>query len=158
MKRIPTIFTLALLLTASACNRGPQNAVTSVPGRGAIAISVVPNPIVATRVSGDTYDFPFDIEVRETGGRPVNISEVTATVFGPGGISLGRETWDADRIRSMGYNTSMNPHGTLRYRFAPRKNVTDDRIFGALSAELRVDAVDDTGSTTSASTRVTVRR
>jgi hypothetical protein len=156
MKRIA--IALSLLLICAACNQGPQSQVTSVPGKGAISVTVQPNPIVATRVSGDTYDLPFDVIVRETGGRPVTVTGVTATVFGPGNITVGRESWDADRIRSMGYNLSLNPHGELRYRFTPRREVTDDRIFGALKAELRVEAVDDTGTATSASTEVTVRR
>lgn len=147
-----------LILVAAACNSGPRNDVTAAPGHGAVAIAVEPNPIMATRVSGNTYDFPFDVVVRETGGRPVTVTRVTATVYAPGGISLGRESWDAERIRSMGYNTSVNAHGELRYRFTPRKEVPDERLFGGVSAELRVDAVDDTGTATHATTVVTVRR
>lgn len=146
-----------LLLVLAACS-GPQSGMISEPGRGAVSISVMPNPIVATRVAGDTYDFPFDIVVRETGGRPVNIQRVSATVFAPGGISLGRETWEADRIRSMGYSTTIHANSELRYHFVPRRSVPDERIFGTLSAELRVEGTDDAGAATSATTVVTVRR
>jgi hypothetical protein len=155
MKRIA--FSLFLVVLA-ACSSGAHSGVSSVPGHGAVALDVTPNPIVAQRVSGDTYDFPFDIVVRETGGHPVNVTRVSATVFAAGGISVGREEWDADRIRAAGYSTTIAANGELRYHFAPRKQVSDDRIFGTLSAELRVEAVDDSGTPTSASTRVTVTR
>lgn len=147
-----------LLLAAAACNSGPRNTVTAAPGHGALSIAIVPNPIVATRVSGDTYDFPFEVVLRETGGRPVTVTRVSAEVFGPAGIALGGESWDADKIRSLGYNTTVNSHGEVRYKFAPRKNVPDDRLFGSIAAELRVEGVDDTGTATNATTRVTVTR
>ena len=148
----------ALLLTLAACQNGSPNGVTSVPGHGAVAMQIIPNPIVATRVSGDTYDFPFEVVVRETGGRPIQVSRISATVVAPGGITFARESWDAERIRSMGYDTSLNAHGEIRYRFTPRKEVPDERLFGGVAAELRIEAVDDTGQTASATTRVTVTR
>jgi hypothetical protein len=147
---------LTLLLILGGCG-GPSPGVTSVPGHGAIAIEVIPNPIVATKVSGNTYDFPFEVVIRETGGRSVTVQRVTATV-GLGALELARESWDADRIRSLGYNTTIAPNSETRYRFAPRKEVPDDRLFGGVSAELRVEATDDTGAATSATTSVTVRR
>lgn len=149
---------IPLLLLAAACSSGPGDSVTAAPGHGAIAIRVVPNPIVATRVSGDTYDFPFEVVVRETAGRPITVTRVSVTVVGPGGLTLGNDAWDADRIRSMGYGTAVAAHGELRYRFSPRRSVPDERLFGSVAAELRVDAVDDTGTATSATTRVTVTR
>lgn len=147
-----------VLVALAACQSGPQDGVTSVPGHGAISIQVVPNPIVATPVSGDTYDFPFEIVVRETAGRPVTINRVGVRVFFAGGLTLHEESWDANRIRSMGFNTQLSGHGETRYRFSPRKEVPDDRLFGGVTAELRVEATDDTATATSASTSVTVRR
>lgn len=151
-------FLLPLLLIAAACNSGSGNTITAAPGHGAVAIEVIPNPIVASRVSGDTYDFPFEVVVRETGGRPVTITRVSATVVGPGGLTFGNEAWDADRIRSLGFDTTVRANSEVRYRFSQRKEVPDERIFGSVAAELRVDAVDDTGTPTSATTRVTVTR
>jgi hypothetical protein len=148
---------LTLLLALAGCG-GAQPGVTSVPGHGAVAIEVIPNPIVATQVSGNTYDFPFEVVVRETGGRPTTVQRVTANVTLGGGLSLARESWDAERIRSMGYNTTLAANSEVRYRFSPRKDVPDDRLFGGVSAELRVDATDDTGTATNATTVVTVRR
>ena len=146
------------IVALAACGSGPQSGVHSVPGQGAIAVQVDPNPIRATHVSGDTYDFPFEVIVRETGGRPVNVTRVSATVKGMGGLTFANESWDAERIRSMGYSTSLGANGELRYRFAPRKEVPDERLFGGVSAQLTVEAVDDGGSPTSASTVVTVTR
>ncbi len=146
------------VIALAACGGGPQSDVTSVPGRGAVAVQVEPNPIRATHVSGETYEFPFEVIVRETGGRPVNVRRVSATVHGPGGLTFARETYDADRIRSLGYSTTVPPNGELRYRFAPRKEVPDERLFGGVSAQLSVEAADDTGTPTSASTMVTVTR
>lgn len=148
---------LTLLLAFAGCGSSqPGN--TSVPGHGAISIEVIPNPIVATQVSGNTYDFPFEVVIRETGGRPVTVQRITATVLLGGGLELARESWDADRIRSMGYNTTLGANSETRYKFAPRKEVPDDRLFGGVSAELRVEATDDTGAATNATTSVTVRR
>lgn len=149
---------LTLLVALAACQSGPQDGVTSVPGHGAIAIQVVPNPIRAMHVSGNTYDFPFEVVVRETAGRPVTVTRVSIRVFFAGGLTLHEESWDAARIRSLGYETTIPGRTDVRYRFNPRKEVPDDRLFGGVSAELRVDAVDDTGTATSATTSVTVTR
>jgi hypothetical protein len=156
MKRLA--LSLSLLLALAACSGSSSDGITSVPGRGAISIQVVPNPIVATRVSGDTYDFPFEVVVRETGGRPVTVTNVSLTVNGPLGLSLHQENWNGESIRAMGYQTSLNANSEVRMRFAPRKEVPDDRLFSSVAAELRVDAIDDGGVTTSATTTVTVRR
>jgi hypothetical protein len=149
---------LTVLAALAACNSGPSDGVTSVPGHGAIAIQVVPNPIVATKVSGDTYDFPFEVVVRETQGRPVTVNRISVRVVFAGGLTLHEESWDASRIQGLGFSTTIQGRTEVRYRFNPRKEVPDDRLFGGVSAELRVDAVDDTGTATSATTAVTVRR
>lgn len=154
-KRIALLFSL---LAAAACSSGPQTGTTSVPGRGAVAVEVDPNPIRATPVSGSTYEFPFDLIIRETGGRPVNVTRVSTTVHGPGGFVVARETYDAERIRALGFRTEVPANGELRYHFAPRKEVPDDRLFGGVSAQLMVEATDDASSPTSASTTVTVTR
>ena len=153
MKRL-----IPLLLLLAACSSGSPSGTTSVPGQGAISVTVVPNPIRATQVSGDTYDFPFEVVIRETGGRPINVTRVSVNVTALGGLSVHRESWDADRIRAMGYSTAIGARSEVRYKFAPRKEVPDERLFGGVDAQLTVDATDDTGSPTSASTTVTVTR
>ena len=156
MKKLALPLALLLAFAGCASSSPPDN--TAVPGHGAVSIEVIPNPIVATQVSGNTYDFPFEVVIRETGGRPVTVQRVTATVVYGGGLPLGSESWDANRIRSMGYNTTLAANSEVRYRFAPRKEVPDDRLFGGVSAELRVDAIDDTGAAAYAATSVTVRK
>lgn len=152
---------LALLIAAvvvAGCAGGGGTSSRSQPGHGAISLQIVPNPIIATRVSGETYDFPFEVVIRETGGRPVDITRVSADVYALGGIRIADESYDAEKIRSLGYSTSIPANGEARYRFAPRRSVPDDRLFSSVSATLRVEARDDTGAATSAQTEVTVRR
>ncbi|HXG58219.1 MAG TPA: hypothetical protein VNL91_04280 [Thermoanaerobaculia bacterium] len=156
--KVPAPLLLLFALLPAACAGGGRSGGISTPGRGAIAIAVVPNPIVAARVAGDTYDFPFEVVVRETGGRPVGITRVTADVYALGGIRVASETYDAAKIRSLGYATAVPAAGELRYRFNPRRAVPDERLFGGVFAELRVDAVDDLGTPASATATVTVRR
>jgi hypothetical protein len=151
-------FLLSALLVLGACGGGPQTGVTAAPGAGAVNLTIEPNPIVATHASGNMYNFPFEVIVRETGGRPITVTSVTAELFGPGGISVGQESWDAGRIRGMGYNTNVPANGELRYRFSPRREVPDERLFGSVRATLRVEAVDDQGARTSASIPVGVRK
>lgn len=151
-------FFLSLVLLLGACGGGPRTGVVAAPGAGAVNITIDPNPIVATSAGGSSYNFPFEVIVRETGGRPITVTRVSAQLFGPGGLSLGEEVWDAARIQSMGYGTNVPANGELRYRFNPRRDVPDERLFGSVSAQLRVEAVDDQGARTSATIPVTVRR
>jgi len=158
MKRFALIASVLLVFACSSGNPGATRT-SSVPGHGAIALSVVPNPVVAQKVSGTTYDFPFDVIVRETGGHPITIDRVTADIYASvGGIKIGSESYDAAKIRSMGYSTSVPANGELRYHFAPRKSVQDERLFGGVYGDVRADATDDTGTATSATVRITVTR
>lgn len=155
------LYLMSVVLLAAACtSTGGDGASRTVaqPGHGAISIQIVPNPIVAQRVSGDTYSFPFDVVVRETGGHPVTINRVSADVNALGGIHVAEESYDAARISSLGYSTNVPANGELRYHFAPQKSVADERLFGSVSAQLRVDGTDDSGTATSATTTVTVTR
>jgi hypothetical protein len=151
---------LPLLLAAGCAISGGSGAARTVTqrGHGALTIEVVPNPIVAQHVSGNAYTFPFDVVVRETGGHSVNITRVTADVNALGSIHLASDNYDAARIRSLGYATTVPPNGELRYHFAPQKSVSDDRLFGSVNAELRVDGVDDSGTPASAKTTMTITR
>ena len=157
MKRTAALLSVVLLSAFCAGGRGGPGD-SSRPGHGAISIQIVPNPIVAQPVGGDTYDFPFEVVIRETGGRPVEITRVSAEVFALGGIRIAEESYDAARIRSLNYSTSVPANGELRYRFAPRKSVPDDRLFGGVEARIRVEAHDDSGAPATATTSVTVRR
>lgn len=119
---------------------------------------VVPNPIVAKNVGGNTYEFPFDVVVRETGGHPVHVNRISVNVYALGSIHVAEQTYDAAQIASMGFATTIPANGELRYSFRPRKEVTDERLFGGVSAEVRADGADETGMAASATTTVSVTR
>jgi hypothetical protein len=151
----------ATVLLVCACSSGKPGAAqtSAAPGHGAISLSIVPNPVVAQKVSGNTYDFPFDVVVRETGGHPVTIDRVSADMYSSlGGIKVGSESYDAAKIQSLGYSTTVPAGGELRYHFAPRKSVQDERLFGGVYGDVRADATDETGAATSATVRITVTR
>ena len=156
MKRVFLIPILLLLSSACASHQAGSTQSSGQPGHGAISMTVVPNPIVATSLGGDMYEFPFEVVLRETGGHPVTITRVSADVYAFGSVKT--ESYDASKINSLGYSTTLPANGELRYAFRPRKQVTDDRVFGGVTAEVRVDAVDDTGTAASAKTTVGVRR
>jgi hypothetical protein len=157
MRRL-AIASLLLIAAACATPRPGTGSTSSLPGHGAISIQIIPNPIVARRVSGNTYDFPFEVVVRETGGRTVNVDRVSADVYAVGGIHVASESYSAADIRNLGYPTTLAANSEVRYRFTPRKSVGDERLFGGVYAELHVDATDDTGTPTRATTTVTVTR
>lgn len=152
MKRLSAV---PILLLVSACATG--GAVSS-PGPTEITVQIQPNPIVAQHINGDTYSFPFDVVVRNTGSHAVTINHVTADVTALGGVHIANETWDASRINSLGYSTTVPPNGELRYHFAPQKSVSDERLFGGVSADLEVFGTDDAGKEVTATTKVTVTR
>lgn len=150
---------LALLLMAScAGSPGTGSQSASVPGRGAIAVEIVPSPIVARPVSGTTWEFPFEVVIRETGGRPVVIDRVAASVKAFGGLEIATESYDAAKIQTLGYSTSVPAGGELRYRFSQRHSVPDERLFSGVSADLTVTGSDDGGSSVTARTTTTVRK
>jgi hypothetical protein len=156
MKRIAVAL---LFVSLAGCQSSkPAAGTAAVPGHGAISIQVVPNPIVAIPAGGNNYDFPVDVIVKETGGRAVTVSRVTASVYGPVGIKVDDQSWDAAQIKDAGFPTNLPGNGELRYHFVPRKSVPDEHLFGSVHAELRVDAYDDTNTPTSATTSVSITR
>jgi hypothetical protein len=157
MKRL-AIAPLLFCIAACATPRAGSTQSTGLPGHGAIAIQVVPNPVVAHLVSGNTYEFPFDVVVRETAGRAVTVNRVSADVYALGGVQVASQNYDAAQIASLGYPTNLPGNGELRYHFSPRKTVSDERLFSGVSAQIRVDAYDDTNTPTSATVTVTVTK
>jgi len=157
MKRAALI-PILLFATACASSTAVDTQPISQPGHGAISMTVVPNPIVATSLGGNMYEFPFEVVLRETGGHRVNITRVSTDAYALGSVRVASESYDAAKINSLGYATSLQANGELRYAFRPREEVTDDRLFGGVTAEVRVDVTDDTGTSTSATTTVSVRR
>jgi hypothetical protein len=157
MKRA-VLIPILLLAAACASHSAGSTQSSAQPGHGAISMTVVPNPIVATNVGGNMYEFPFEVVIRETGGHPVTVTRVSADVYALGSVRVAQESYDAAKIRSLGYPTTLAANGEVRYAFRPRKEVTDDRLFSGVTAEVRIDAVDDTGTNTSTTTTVGVRR
>ncbi|SRR5581483_3384273 len=157
MKRV-LLISFLLLTSACASPQGGATQSSSQPGHGAITMMVVPNPIVAKSAGRDMYDFPFDVVVRETGGHPVHVTRVSADVYALGSILVAQQTYDAAQIASMGFATTIPANGELRYSFRPRKEVTDERLFGGVSAEVVAEGADETGTAASATTTVSVTR
>jgi hypothetical protein len=141
---------IALLLIAACASR-------PAPGVSSIAVEVTPNPIVAKKISGTTYEFPFEVTIRETGGRAIEITRVSADVYALG-LRIATEEYDAARIRGLGYSTTIPANGTVRYRFTQRRSVPNEALFNNVSADLHVEGRDETGATKSASTTVTVTK
>lgn len=163
MHRLALRLTLvALMLLLCACSSSkPPIAAPAVPdvSRGAITVSISPNPIVARAVSAGTYEFPFEVVVHETGGVPVHIDRVSVDVYALGGIlRVYTEAFDSAKIVSLGFATDVPPSGELRYRFKPRKEVPDERLFGGVAAEVHAEGTDRNGQKVQAVTSVTVTR
>ena len=146
----------ALLLAACSSTKAPATSASA--GHGAISVQIIPNPIVAKSAGGSTYDFPFEVVVRETAGRAVTISRVTADVFALGGLQVASETYSDQEIRALGYSTNVPGNGELRYRFSPRKSVPSESLFNSVSAQVKVHAYDDTNTPTVGTVNVTVTR
>lgn len=157
MKRLALIALICLPL-ACASQRPGTNKRTTTPGRGEIKLTVTPNPIVAAHTSGTTYDFPFDVVVKETGGHPVTIDKVTANVYAGGGVPVATESYDSAKIQSLGFATSIAAKGEIHYHFNPRKDVADDRLFSSVYGDVRVEGLDDNGARTSSMTTITVTK
>jgi hypothetical protein len=157
MKRL-AIIALLILPLACATHRPGTTKNTSTPGRGAITLTVTPNPVIATNIGGKTYDFPFDVSIKETGGHPVTIERVTANVYAGGGIPVASESYDAAKIQSLGFATTIQAKGELHYHFDPHKDVPDDSLFNSVYGDVRVEAIDDNGSRASSTTTITVKK
>lgn len=157
MKRL---FLIALVLVPLACatHRAGTTKSTSTPGHGAITLTITPNPVIATNVGGNTYEFPFDVVVKETGGHPVTIDRVTANVYAGGGIQVATESYDAAKIQSLGFATAIQAKGQLHYHFVPRKDVPDERLFSSVYGDIRVEGTDDNGSRASTTTTITLKK
>jgi hypothetical protein len=157
MKRL-AILVLAFFPLACATHTAGTTKNKSTPGRGAVKLTITPNPVIATNVGGNTYEFPFDVTVAETGGHPLTIDKITANVFAAGGIQVATESYDAAKIQTMGFATTLQAKGQIHYHFVPRKDVPDDRLFSSVYGDIRVEATDDNGSRASSTTTITLQK
>jgi hypothetical protein len=157
MKRLAIIAAVLLSLACATHHAGTTKS-TSTPGHGAIKLTITPNPVIATNVGGSTFEFPFDAAIKETGGHPVTINRVTANVFAAGGIPVATETYEAAQIQALGFATTLQSKGEIHYHFAPRKEVSDDRLFSSVYGDIRVEGTDDNGARTSTTTTITLAK
>lgn len=157
MKRL-VIIALVILPLACATPRLGMTKSSSTPGHGAITLTITPNPVVATNVGGNAYEFPFDVVAKETGGHPVTIDRVTANIYAGGGIPVATESYDAAKIQTLGFATAIQAKGEIHYHFNPRKDVPDDRLFSSVYGDVRVEATDDNGSRASTTTTIMVKK
>lgn len=127
------------------------------PGRGALAITVTPNPILAESLGGDRYRFPFTVVIRETGGARVEVNRVGIDAQALGlpfyAYSLNRQ-----EIAQRGFPTGIDAGGELRYAVAPTGEVPNESLFDAVSGEVYVEGTDQYGNPVRATQRVSVKR
>lgn len=161
MNRFTSALVAIVAIAAISCGSsgGGSSTQPAATGRAVLDIVVDPNPIVARQVSGERYEFPFTISLRETAGVAVTVDRVTLEVFTLGGaIRLYEVTYNREQIAQMGYPTALAAGGDITYRLNPRKDVPDERLFGGVEGELRVDGTDANGNRVWAEENVTVRR
>ncbi|HEX3069883.1 MAG TPA: hypothetical protein VHX14_15040 [Thermoanaerobaculia bacterium] len=157
MKRLAFVLLLVVPIACATRQPGTTKAKTT-RGRGEIELTVTPNPVLANNTGGTSYEFPFDVVVKEKGGHPVTIDRVTANVYAGGGISVASESYDAPKIQSLGFATSIPAKGELHYHFNPKKDVADPSLFSSIYGDVRVEAIDDNGTRASATTTITVKK
>lgn len=153
-----TISAAALILLLVSCGSSGGGGATLPGSTPALSIVVAPNPIVAHQVSGNTYDFPFQISLRNSSRAALNIERVSINVMAVGGISIYSQSYGPEDIQKNGYPTTIPAGQELSYQFNPRKEVPDPRLFGGVSATLTATGRDPQGVEATASTEVTVTK
>lgn len=165
MKRIAVIIA-ALVLAAACSERKPSTQPSTVPviewpreprKPGVLEIRVDPNPIVAIPVSPPTYEFPFTISIRETGGTPVTVMRVGMDVYSVAGLRIYTSELGPEEIERRGYIRTLAANGEVRYTWRPKAQVPDQRLFATTWGEFWVEGADAVGAPVATRTRVTVR-
>lgn len=156
-KLAPLLTTSLLVVLLVGCSGNSDTPTT--PGRGALTMTVNPNPIVATRVAGtdNTYDFPFEIVLRETGGQTVTLKSLRVDVKTLG-IRVLSKTYDATYLRDNRYPLVIPAGGTVRYVFKLRDDAPDAAFSTNVEADLQAEGVDDKGNVVRQSKTVSVTR
>ena len=145
---------LAVLLLVSAC-AGVVPESVSVPARGQIELEIQPNPVLARRVEGETWTFPFEVVLREAGGVDIEIEEIRAAVT-IAGVAVFTQVVDPEEAERRGYDMTLEAGGVLHARFSPTRRVPDSRLLEMARAELTVVAIDRYGRRSQASRTVRV--
>lgn len=152
--RGPTIALLILLLTV-ACSGTTE--VLDDSRRGQLSFDIYPNPILARRVEGNIYEFPFDVSVREVGGVDVEIVGLQVDVFFLSGVRIFSQPYGPDELSRRQLPTKVLAGSNLQYSFSPRREIGSEILIRGISAEIIVEGIDAQGRATEARTRVTVR-
>lgn len=165
MKRMAVIVA-AVLLAAACSERKPSAKPSAAPAiklppesrkPGALEIRVDPNPIVAIPLNPSTYEFPFTVSIRETGGTPVTVIRVGMDVYSVAGLRIYTSELGPEEIERRGYIRTLAANGEVRYTWRPRAQVPDERLFATTWGELWVEGADARGAPVATRTRVTVR-
>ena len=148
---------LGVLIFALACS-GEMDTPTS-PGRGALSVTVTPNPIVAMSVAGSDgmYEFPFEIAITETGGQTVTVTGLNVTLKTLG-LPVFTKTYDATYLRGQNYSPVIPAMGTVRYGFKPREQAPAALFGSAVETDIQVEGVDDLRNPVRQTVTVSVRR
>jgi len=145
---------LALLLTL-ACSRATE--VLDDSRRGQLSFDIYPNPIIARRVEGNVYEFPFEVSVREVGGVDVEIVGLQVDVFFLSGVRIFSQPYGPEELSRRQLPTRIPAGSNIQYSFSPRREVPSETLIRGVSAEIILEGIDAQGRSTEARTRVTVR-
>ena len=140
---------LVVLLLASCASR-PQ-----VAARGAISLEIDPDPIIAIQTGVDEWLFPFEVEIRETGGVDVTIDTVVIRVH-LNSVRIYQETLRSDDLQRLGYPRHLAAGRLFRYQFDPSRTIPDPGLISRIEAELDVRGRDSGGRSVSASRSVSL--
>lgn len=152
--RRPQSVCLLLVLTL-ACSRATE--VLDDSRRGQLSFDIYPNPIIATRIEKNVWEFPFDVSVREVGGVEVEIVGMQVDVFFLSGVRIFSQPYGPDELSRRQLPTRVSAGANLQYSFAPRREVPSEMLIRGVSAEIIIEGIDAQGRSTEARTRVTVR-
>jgi hypothetical protein len=155
--RRPFLLSLALIIATAGCS-GESDTPTS-PGRGSLRMSVTPNPVVAKKVAGsdNTYDFPFEVMLTETGGRAVTVTALHVEVKALG-VPVFSKSYDASYLQGQNYNPVIAANSTVRYNFTPRSDAPDAVFSSNVNADIQIEGRDDRGNAVRETETVSIRR
>lgn len=148
-------FILALVLI-TACGAVAPERVAPVAG-GALLLDIIPNPIVAYPLGGDLFEFPFDVAMREVGGRDIEIDAIRVEIKLKG-LPIFAQTFDETELTRRGYPAIVPAGGLVQYRFSPRREVPGELLFDQVSARITISGLDQNGRRSEASTTVYLRK
>lgn len=144
---------LALVLTACSSLETEKPAVM----KGRLVLEVDPNPIVATRISDKTWEFPFDIVMREAGGVDLQIESFTIDVYVLGAIHVFSAPYEGSMITQKGYPDRIEAGQFHRFQFRIRRAVPNDILFKGAYADVTAQTLDAMGNRAETKLRVGVR-